>query len=287
MNKELFEYNEIIKKLPVKIIMNSKIENDFIIKIDCSEFRNELNLYKTLLLKKTNSVDDAIKMTLSKLKLENDNLEKYFLKSSDSDEYLFMGSLLIENEIINKKLNENLPIILILKYDVNVEINRRKISLNIDTPKISLINNNNDGVIDFLKKKKLKEEEILQKIIELLKKLKEFEHNENIKLFIVEIYILIEKFEPLLKESENIDNEIKIKNIIEENEFGEKIIISEIFKLLSNLKLLIVDFNNNIKNDYNDIKILITEYYLIIQNIQKLCGIKKKKKGNPIIYIIL
>jgi hypothetical protein len=59
------------------------------------------------LVKKSNTIEDVIKNVLEKLKLNFDETvdkNKYFLKSVDTEDYLYGDSLFIHIDYINKKL---------------------------------------------------------------------------------------------------------------------------------------------------------------------------------------
>jgi hypothetical protein len=64
-------------------------------------------LNKSLLVKKSNTIEDVIKNVLEKLKMNFDETvdkNKYFLKSVDTEDYLYGDSLFIHIDYINKKL---------------------------------------------------------------------------------------------------------------------------------------------------------------------------------------
>jgi hypothetical protein len=64
-------------------------------------------LNKSLLVKKSNTIEDVIKNILEKLKINFDETvdkNKYFLKSYDTDDYLYGDSLFIHIDFINRSL---------------------------------------------------------------------------------------------------------------------------------------------------------------------------------------
>jgi hypothetical protein len=108
---------------PLKIIKETIINKDLILKVDCCEIKNEKNLFKSLLVKKNNTVEDIIMNLLEKLKM---NYEKgvYYFKNSDSEDYLYGNDLMMNFEILNTKFKNNSPILLVLSkfYLINQKI---------------------------------------------------------------------------------------------------------------------------------------------------------------------
>jgi hypothetical protein len=285
--------NENNQILQMNLIKNEKpLNKDFLIKVDCSDFMKQINMYKTILVKKDMSVEDLVKLVLDKMKIDYEDFEKYFLKNSDTEDYIFQGHLVSDFLIINKKIQENANITLIFKDDYQNEINQKKKK---EEEVVKLVLNEKNGfenqiehlrnklknlkrssmdskVTNYQIEKKSKEEKIFKKITNLLQLLQENQKtNEKTEVeeFIEEINVLIEKFKPL------IQNEKK-ETLTFEEEDHESVIISEIFKLLSNFKLVMEEINNqDIKKDFRELKILITEYFLLIQEI-----FKKQRQGS-------
>jgi hypothetical protein len=97
-----------------------KINKEIIIKIDCSYIKNEKNLIKSLMVKSGTTITDIINMVLEKVKMNQHENTKFFLKNVDSEDY-FYGDLLFNYfSIVNQKFESNQNIFLIIyKFEIN------------------------------------------------------------------------------------------------------------------------------------------------------------------------
>jgi hypothetical protein len=104
------EEEEGLIKFPVRLLKKdevSKIEKDFIIKVNCDDIVDDsnINVLKSFLIKQSYTANDTIQLVLSKLKIKEDT-KNYYLRTMNIEEgveYLYGSTKMKQFHYINKK----------------------------------------------------------------------------------------------------------------------------------------------------------------------------------------